>query len=289
MLSAAPLPVGALFTDRGNGTGIFDWTPTTTQTGVYPITFSASDGVLTATQTARITVALVVDSDHDGLPDDWEMKYFGTLDRDGTGDYDGDGISDLDEYRNGTDPRRPDVLRLSSGFNLIAYPAKVPAKHATCKALLTDLARPDAIDYLDRYNPTTQQFERCTGQDEQDFPIVAGEGYVLRLKTAAALPLAGEAVCPTITLTVGLNLISHPNPLLGLSCYGLLTALGSDRISVIQRYNSTRGAFESCTFYDRGDGTGPQPAGSDYPIRSGEGLLVHATAGGEIRLPGCGN
>jgi hypothetical protein len=248
---------------------------------------TASAGNSAYSNTASATTA--VDSDNDGLPDDWEWTYFGTLDRDGTGDYDGDGISDLDEYRNGTDPRRPEVLKLSSGFNLIAYPAKVPAKHATCKALLTDLARPDAIDYLDRYNPTTRQFERCTAQGNVDFPIVAGEGYILRLKTAAALPMSGEAVCPPLTLSAGLNLISYPTPPLGLRCYGLLTALGSDRVSTIQRYNPIRGAFESCTFYDRGDGTGPQPAGSDFPIRSGEGLLVHAIAGGEIGLPGCGN
>ena len=32
------------------------------------------------------------------------MTYFGTLSRDGTGDQDGDGASDLDEFRAGTNP-----------------------------------------------------------------------------------------------------------------------------------------------------------------------------------------
>lgn len=36
--------------------------------------------------------------DSDGMPDDWERFYFGDLSRDGTGDFDGDGMSDLDEY-----------------------------------------------------------------------------------------------------------------------------------------------------------------------------------------------
>jgi Tol biopolymer transport system component len=44
------------------------------------------------------------DSDQDGLPDDWELAYFDTLDRDGHGDFDGDGQSDEQEYRAGTDP-----------------------------------------------------------------------------------------------------------------------------------------------------------------------------------------
>ena len=44
------------------------------------------------------------DSDHDGLDDDWEMAYFGTLANDGTGDYDGDGLTDYAEFLAGTDP-----------------------------------------------------------------------------------------------------------------------------------------------------------------------------------------
>jgi hypothetical protein len=38
------------------------------------------------------------------MDDDWEMAYFGTLARDGTGDFDGDGQTDLEEFRAGTDP-----------------------------------------------------------------------------------------------------------------------------------------------------------------------------------------
>lgn len=44
------------------------------------------------------------DSDNDGLPDDWELTYFNTLDRDGTEDSDGDGLSDGDEFRAGSSP-----------------------------------------------------------------------------------------------------------------------------------------------------------------------------------------
>lgn len=50
---------------------------------------------------------LAPDSDHDGMPDAWELQYFGTLSRDGTGDYDNDGVTDLREYLGGSDPANP--------------------------------------------------------------------------------------------------------------------------------------------------------------------------------------
>lgn len=44
------------------------------------------------------------DSDGDQMDDDWEMAYFSTLSRDGTGDFDSDGASDVSEFQAGTDP-----------------------------------------------------------------------------------------------------------------------------------------------------------------------------------------
>jgi Tol biopolymer transport system component len=44
------------------------------------------------------------DTDHDGMDDDWEAAHFGDLSHDGTADGDGDGASDLAEFRAGTDP-----------------------------------------------------------------------------------------------------------------------------------------------------------------------------------------
>jgi len=44
------------------------------------------------------------DSDGDGLPDDWELLFFGNLGRDGTGDFDNDGFRDSSEFLAGTNP-----------------------------------------------------------------------------------------------------------------------------------------------------------------------------------------
>jgi len=132
-LSATPLPAGASFTDNGNGTGIFDWTPSGGQAGRYPITFKASDGILEDTQRAAQTINSAEDTDGDGMPDAWEMAQFGTLDRDGTGDFDGDGISDLDEYLYGTDPNGSDS------------PPSVPVIQSPEDAIEINLLSPDLV------------------------------------------------------------------------------------------------------------------------------------------------
>jgi hypothetical protein len=103
-LSAERLPVGATFVDQGDGSGIFNWVPAVGQAGRYSVKFIAGDGVLESSRQAAIRIFSQEDSDGDGMLDSWEIEHFGTLALDGTGDFDGDGISDLDEFLNGLDP-----------------------------------------------------------------------------------------------------------------------------------------------------------------------------------------
>jgi hypothetical protein len=78
-----------------------------------------NDGTLGRAWTGRVAngVALlfslapgVVDSDADSLPDGWEQFYFGSLTNKATDDPDHDGVSNLAEYRGGTDPTRVSSL-----------------------------------------------------------------------------------------------------------------------------------------------------------------------------------
>jgi hypothetical protein len=60
----------------------------------------------------------MLDRDRDGLPDNWEIANFGdTTSQRSEGDPDGDGISNLDEFFEGTDPTNIGSLRP----RLIAY------------------------------------------------------------------------------------------------------------------------------------------------------------------------
>ena len=54
-----------------------------------------------------LAAARNADSDRDGLPDSWEIHYFGDLSARPELDSDGDGVDNATEFAFGTDPRDP--------------------------------------------------------------------------------------------------------------------------------------------------------------------------------------
>ncbi|MDD5556568.1 MAG: right-handed parallel beta-helix repeat-containing protein [bacterium] len=72
-------------------------------------------------------IAKIYDSDDDGLPDIWERHHFGDLSQGAGDDYDGDGLTNFEEYINGTDPADP----YTPGANKVA----ILIRHADFHAL----------------------------------------------------------------------------------------------------------------------------------------------------------
>jgi hypothetical protein len=87
-LNAADWVSEGLFTGRTN------WTPVT-------VTKSAA-------QAHFLRARSWIDSDESGLPDWWQLKFFGHLGVDPYGDADQDGWNNLEEFNNGTNPTQPD-------------------------------------------------------------------------------------------------------------------------------------------------------------------------------------
>jgi hypothetical protein len=75
--------------------------------GQYSVVVTNSAGSVTSAP-----AELLLDSDRDGLPDSWEITHFGnTTSQRSAGDPDGDGISNLDEFLDGTNPTDKGSLR----------------------------------------------------------------------------------------------------------------------------------------------------------------------------------
>ena len=72
-------------------------------TGLYMITLTVTDN--NDSEGMDFTaVYVLLDSDLDGIPDWWEMKFLNGLSETASGDPDDDGYSNLEEFAHGTDP-----------------------------------------------------------------------------------------------------------------------------------------------------------------------------------------
>lgn len=85
---------------------------------------SATRYFLRAIQFDPNDVSGLTDSDNDGLPDKWELYHFGNLDRDGTGDWNNDGLLDRDAFRFGLDPKGDDESEVAGKFDVFSYDAR---------------------------------------------------------------------------------------------------------------------------------------------------------------------
>jgi hypothetical protein len=84
----------------------------TNNEGSYAVVLTNPSGSVTSAP-----ALLMIDSDADGLPDSWELAFFGNLTNNATADFDGDSISNLQEFRDGTNPTNS----ASAQFRLAVY------------------------------------------------------------------------------------------------------------------------------------------------------------------------
>ena len=89
-------------------------------TGLYSATLSFALRVINQSNaysidSVTVTVS-ILDTDNDGLSDNFEIANFGDLTQTGTGDFDNDGISNLDEWTQGSNPTVVNEPNLTIGF-----------------------------------------------------------------------------------------------------------------------------------------------------------------------------
>jgi chitinase len=74
--------------------------------GDYSLTAKAYDnlGASAVSNSVLVSVTAIVDTDLNGLPDDWERTHFGNIGVNPNADPDGDGLTNLQEFQQGTNP-----------------------------------------------------------------------------------------------------------------------------------------------------------------------------------------
>ncbi|HCS90716.1 MAG TPA: hypothetical protein DIW77_11895 [Chromatiaceae bacterium] len=227
------------------------------------------------------------DSDCDGLSDAWEQHWLGHLDASGRGDQDGDGATDAAEFLAGTDPTfAGQGVRMSfaDGLDLASFPSPPPANLASCLAFLIELDD-DGSGVMWRLD-TDGWLQRCDPINQDDFPLTAGSGWYLRSSQPRTLIVPAADSCAEESLRPGMNLIGHPRPRPGLTCFDWLAANEFEPIRSIGGLDAKSGRWVSCA--RRADSADTTAVGTNFLILPGEGYRIFSDGYGQLARPGCG-
>ncbi len=254
----------------------FDLNVSTINEGSYYVYAVMSDGQNTVSSygSAKITIDHnQTDGDNDQLSDLWETHYFDTLARDGTEDFDGDGISDtLEKFyavnpEQVNDPLQGLTLALNKGAHIVGVPGMLVPRLSSF-GLLSQLGT--AVQSISRFNHSTNLREITFWENGipsgTDFFLLSGEGYFVQMLEDANVAWTTFDDYKEVPLKTGVNVIALTAPT-G-DAFGLLNQLGSDVIWSIRRLNPKSSLYETAAF----DGT--ETVGNTFPLKFGEGYIV---------------
>lgn len=171
--------------------------------GTFSVIVSNASGVVTSAP-----AALWADVNGNGIPDWWELKYFGNLNQLAIGDYDGDGVDNLDEYLEGTNPTN------AASFDPRLY---IQTIHGRV------VASPDQPYY------TMGQFITLTAIPDSDNEFIGWSGGITGTKSNISFAITAHT---TVTATFGLPLgVALNNTNLTWTNTGALPWFGQSEIS----------------------------------------------------------
>ena len=106
--NAMPLSMGV------DGSGTVSWKGKLDEVAIWRRTLTPSE--ITEVYTTNLSGqslsgSSIVDSDDDKMDDAWELTHFGNTAQEATGDYDGDGISNFQEYAQGSNPNSANSIQ----------------------------------------------------------------------------------------------------------------------------------------------------------------------------------
>jgi hypothetical protein len=188
------LPTQGLLSGFNPAEGTLSYLPARNYRGYDRFTWCATDGAFTsAVVTLNLQIVAPPDTNGNALPDAWETIY-GVSDPDA--DDDGDGMSNLAEYRANTNPtnaasalRLRSVSRAPNGHVTLSWDAvggtryRVQFRDSDATGAFTDVLRPLAaeLDAAPWGAPSTQQFV-------DDFTLTGGDAAPARFYRVRVVP-----------------------------------------------------------------------------------------------------
>jgi len=175
-------------------TGTVTWSKPTADNSPYNITIKAQNSAGYDTVSWTISVAPknpsdTIDTDGDGMGDKYEREHgLNPLVNDADKDDDKDGISNIDEFRNGTDPQDSSScvvnVDLQQGWNMISLPLKT-------EIAITSLQNPDILTIYSFENDKWIVWSKDNNSTNSLSKLSFGYGYWIKVSQDTSIVVAG--------------------------------------------------------------------------------------------------
>jgi beta propeller repeat protein len=164
----------------------------------------------------------------------------------------------------------PVEVILKPGFNLIAAGTGLTDVYPGASELIS---ADFGIEKVVTYNSLNGIFIESSATSNIELHKGMGLGVYAQKETYIEVARSGETM--DYTLLPGANYIGILSVPPGYRAYALLESLGQDNVQSVRKFNSGTGLWETAAV--RGSSEAPEIVGVDFPIYSGEGLIVTMT------------
>lgn len=256
---------------------------TTSDEGQYTVVLVNPSGSVTSAP-----AMLMLDTDEDGLADSWEQTYFGSLAQYSATDYDGDGLSNLTEFLDGTNPTdgASAIFRLtvmSDGGQITVTPSRFQFTNGETVTLTATAFPPHGFhawagEIESTNNPITLTmtnnksiFAYLSSYDITWVSGISGNWFTLANWSPRVIPLSNDNVFLTergVTTTNNGNAVCRSFTLGGPTANATLTGTGD--LTVLSHFSWGQGTMS-------GSGRTVIPPNASLNI---SGALNHVLSGG---------
>lgn len=209
-----------------DGNGSYSWKGSMDEVAIWNRALGDNEA-LEVFESSTMGMALsgkgIVDSDEDGMSDEWEQTHFGNLTQDATSDFDHDGRSNFLEYSEGSDPEAGGLIASSRLTGEELDGQIYPVLHYLRPALSGDVRFvPEASPDLDNWTSGDEKFSPFgnpvdVGGGQQEYAVryyqsidaaLAGRMmFRVRMESRYQAAIA-ETVEPTVELRNGLAVVT---------------------------------------------------------------------------------